>query len=110
MYVLVCPYWSFSLFIARFWRLLAPYCTVHAVVRETPFVTSFGRGCGKTASIDGKVITTIIALLHLYVQSYDLYGHMTIPLCQSRKYMYPTPHGSWLEIPSGRGSQNPKLK
>ena len=59
------PYWSFLLFIPRFWGLLAPYCTVHSVIRKTPFVTSFGRGCGKTASIDGKVISLLNRFLHM---------------------------------------------
>lgn len=42
----------------RFWGLLAPFCTVHAVVSKIPFVTSLCRGCGKTASIDGKVVVS----------------------------------------------------
>ena len=46
----------------RFWNLLAPYCTVHTAVRKMPFVTSTCRGCGKTASIDGKVIIFICGI------------------------------------------------
>lgn len=41
----------------RFWNLLAPYCTVHTGVKKVPFVTSTCRGYGKTASIDGEVIS-----------------------------------------------------
>ena len=39
----------------RFWDLLAPFCTVNPVVNAIPLVSSLCRGCGKTASIDGKV-------------------------------------------------------